>query len=131
MFSALFADDTTGLAKGPILQHVIKFVNIELQKMANWFRANKMCLNASKTKTIIFRTHNKPADPLHCNVYYNCTEIGQPDDLAMITQIERISFEGAEKSVKLIGVHFDEFLSFKPHIDTVCYAPNYLNLCFA
>jgi hypothetical protein len=77
-----------------------------------------MCLNASKTKYIIVRTQIKPVDPsLLCNVYYNCTEIGQPDDPAMITQLERISFEGSEKSFKLLGVHFDEFLSFKPHID--------------
>ena len=120
MFSALFADDTTSLAKGPVLQDVIKFVNVELQKMANWFRANKMCLNASKTKYIIFRTQNKPVDPLLCNVYYNCTEIGQPDDPTMITQLERISFEGSEKSFKLLGVYFDEYLSFKPHIDMLC-----------
>ncbi len=47
MFSALFADDTTGLAKGPILADVITYVNCELQKMANWIRANKISLNAS------------------------------------------------------------------------------------
>ena len=41
MFSALFADDTTSLAKGLILADVITYVNCELQKMANWFRANK------------------------------------------------------------------------------------------
>ncbi len=53
MFSVLFADDTTSLAKGQILEDVIKYVNCELQKMANWFRANKMSVNASKTKYII------------------------------------------------------------------------------
>jgi hypothetical protein len=47
MFSVLFADDTTGLAKGANLQELISFVNLELQKMANWFRSNKMQLNAS------------------------------------------------------------------------------------
>ncbi len=50
LFSVLFADDTTGLAKGANLQNVISFVNLELQKIANWFRSNKMQLNASKTK---------------------------------------------------------------------------------
>ncbi len=49
MFSVLFADDTTGLAKGANLQNVISFVNLELQKIANWFHSNKMQLNASKT----------------------------------------------------------------------------------
>jgi hypothetical protein len=34
MFSVLFADDTTSLAKGLILDDVVKYVNRELQKMA-------------------------------------------------------------------------------------------------
>jgi hypothetical protein len=42
MFSALFADDTTGLAKGPVLKDLTFYVNDELRKMANWFRANKI-----------------------------------------------------------------------------------------
>ncbi len=67
MFSVLFADDTTGLAKGANLQSVISFVNLELQKIANWFRSNKMQLNASKTKYIIFRTKNKQIDPQACS----------------------------------------------------------------
>jgi hypothetical protein len=115
MFSVLFADDITSLAKGLILNDVIKYVNCELQKMANWFRANKLSLNASKTKYIIFRTHNKPVDPQICNVVYNSTEIGLPDDPALISLIDRISF--TESSFKLLGVLFDEYLSFKPHID--------------
>jgi hypothetical protein len=73
MFSALFADDTSGWAKGYVLQDVISYVNLELQKVANWFLANKMSLNDSKTKYIIFRTYNKPVDPQICNVVYNCT----------------------------------------------------------
>jgi hypothetical protein len=120
MFSVLFADDTTGLAKGANLQNVISFVNHELQKMANWFRSNKMQLNASKTKYIIFRTKNKHIDPEACSVVYNSTEIGLPDDPSLITPIERISFESPEKSFKLLGVLFDEFLSFKPHVEMLC-----------
>jgi hypothetical protein len=120
MFSVLFADDTTSLAKGQILEDVIRYVNCELQKMANWFRANKMSVNASKTKYIIFRTHNKPVDPLICNIIYNSTELGLPDDPALISPIDRISFTSAECSFKLLGVLFDEHLSFKPHIDMLC-----------
>ncbi len=120
MFSVLFADDTTGLAKGANLQELISFVNLELQKMANWFRSNKMQLNASKTKYIIFRTKNKQIDPLACSVVYNSTEIGLPNDPSLISPIERISFENPEKSFKLLGVLFDQFLSFKPHIEMFC-----------
>jgi hypothetical protein len=82
MSSALFDDDTTGLAKGPILADVITYVNCELQKMANWFRAYKMSLNTSKNKNIMFRTQNKPVDPAVFNVVYNSNEIGSPDDPA-------------------------------------------------
>jgi hypothetical protein len=120
MFSVLFADDTTSLAKGLILNDVITYVNSELRKMANWFRANKMSVNASKTKYIIFRTQNKPVDPLICNIVYNSTELGLPDDPALISPIDRISFNNNESSFKLLGVLFDEHLSFKPHIDMLC-----------
>jgi hypothetical protein len=120
MFSVLFADDTTSLAKGPILADVIKFVNCELQKMANWFRANKMSVNASKTKYIIFRIPTKHVDPTVCDVFYNSTEIGLPDDPTLISPIERVSFNSPESSFKLLGILFDEHLSFKPHIDMLC-----------
>ena len=55
----LFADDTSGLAEGKNLPDLIKFMNIEIQKLANWFRSNKMAVNISKTKFIIFRTKGK------------------------------------------------------------------------
>ncbi len=98
----------------------IKYVNCELQKMGNWFRSNKMSLNASKTRYIIFRTQNKPVDPAVCNVVYNSNEISTPDDPALISPIERISFESRESSFKLLGVHIDEHLSFRQHIDILC-----------
>jgi hypothetical protein len=120
MFSVLFADDTTSLAKGPVLKDLTQFVNSELQKMANWFRANKMSVNASKTKFIIFKTYNKQVNPEDCIVVYNSTEIGLPDDPNMIYPIERISNVSSEKSFKLLGILLDENLSFKSHIDMLC-----------
>ncbi len=53
----LFADDTTALKTGPQLHELINVANLELKRMVNWFCANKMALNKSKTKYIIF--HNK------------------------------------------------------------------------
>ena len=50
LFSVLFADDTVSLAKGRNLRELTVYVNEELRKLANWFRANKMALNVSKTK---------------------------------------------------------------------------------
>ncbi len=54
LFSVLFADDTTCLSKGKNLQDLLKYVKEELQKIAVWFRSNKMAVNTSKTKFIVF-----------------------------------------------------------------------------
>jgi hypothetical protein len=49
----MFADDTAGLASGDNLPELFNFVNIEIKKIARWFRANKMAFNVGKTKYII------------------------------------------------------------------------------
>ena len=46
----LFADDTAGLKSGHDLKELINKVNIEINKIANWLRANRMACNISKTK---------------------------------------------------------------------------------
>ena len=120
LFSVLFADDTTCLAKGRVLSELTAFVNTELRKIANWFRANKMAVNTTKTKFIIFRAHGKPINPGDCGVVYNSTELGLPDDPNLIMPIGRIHNFSEEKSFKLLGVYFDEYLSFEHHITQVC-----------
>jgi hypothetical protein len=64
LFSVLFADDTTCLGKGRNLSELTANVNVELQKITNWFRANKMAVNTAKTKFIVFRTRGKAINPL-------------------------------------------------------------------
>ena len=49
------ADDTAGMKSGLNLDDLIKEVNVEVNKLANWFKANKMAVNVSKTKYIIFK----------------------------------------------------------------------------
>jgi hypothetical protein len=120
LFSVLFADDTTGLGKGKNLGELTAYVNTELQKISNWFRANKMAVNAAKTKFIIFRTRGKIINPHDCRLVFNANEIGQPEDPALIHEIERIHNDGPTKSFKLLGVLFDEYLSFDAHITHLC-----------
>ena len=74
----------------------------------------------TKTKYIIFRSRGKPINPNECNLVYNGNEIGQIDDPSLIFQIERIHNNGETKSFKLLGVLFDEYLSFQEHIQAVC-----------
>jgi hypothetical protein len=120
LYSVLFADNTTCLAKDKNLRILTEYVNTELQRIANWFRANKMAFNSAKTKFMIFRTHGKRINPEDCHVVYNMNELGHPDDPALISPIERIYNEGTTTSFKLLGVLFDEYLSFDQHITHIC-----------
>jgi ribonuclease P/MRP protein subunit RPP40 len=52
LFSVLFADDTTGLGKGKNLRDLTTYMNSELQKIANWFRSNKMAINTTKPNSL-------------------------------------------------------------------------------
>jgi hypothetical protein len=120
LFSVLFADDTTCLSKGKNLKDLIIYVSEELQKIAVWFRANKMAVNTSKTKFIVFRTRGKFINPADCVLTFNNNEPGKPVDPSLIFPIDRIHNDGVEKSFKLLGVLFDEYLSFEAHISHVC-----------
>ena len=72
----LFADNTSGLAEGKNLKDLITFINVEIQKLANWFRSNKMAVNIPKTKYIIFRTKGKKIDITNTPIIFNNNDIG-------------------------------------------------------
>jgi ribonucleases P/MRP protein subunit RPP40 len=55
LLTLMFTDDTAGFSSGPKLKPLIQKVNAELQKLSVLFRANKMAVNVSKTKYIIFK----------------------------------------------------------------------------
>jgi hypothetical protein len=59
LLTILFADDTTGLGSSSDLPSLITRVQNELTKLSHWFIANKMSLNVSKTKYIIFHVQGK------------------------------------------------------------------------
>ena len=108
----LFADDSQGLACGKNLPSLMKSVNIELKKWALWFRANKLKVNMSKTKFIIFHTQGKKINMQNLNILYDDNEPGK-DDPSLISTLERVT------SYKLVGVYLDEKLTFNQHIDHI------------
>ncbi len=61
----LFADDTCALDKDHNLKDLILRCNIELQKIANWFLINKILLNISKCKFILFHKQEKNLTPTY------------------------------------------------------------------
>jgi hypothetical protein len=120
LFSILFADDTTCLGQGKNLKDLTNYVNSELQKISNWFRSNKIAVNTAKTKFIVFRTRGKRIEPADCLVLYNNNEIGTVENPNLITPVTRVHNDGEETSFKLLGVLFDEYLSFEAHVSHLC-----------
>ena len=52
----LFADDTTILYSHKDIASQINFINRELLEVSNWFKANKLSVNASKTNFMVLGT---------------------------------------------------------------------------
>ena len=102
----LFADDTTLQASGSNLEALYKTINDQLTQAAVWFTCNKMTLNISKTKYIVFRTNNMPLNP--------SLNLSIGDKL-----IERIGEDCITTSFKFVGHVLDEFLAWKHHIVSV------------
>ena len=76
--------------------------NTELSKACCWFNANKLTLNASKTKFMIFSSLGK--------THYTYNNISIDGN-----QIERIGEKFKTKSFKLVGVTLDDKLSWGHH----------------
>jgi hypothetical protein len=124
LLSLLFADDTACLTSGPDLKAVITKANTELQKISQWFRANKMAVNVSKTKYIIFKPKGKKIDigPRE-GVIFNNNDPGGINDERKIFELDRIYDENPnplDKSFKLLGVYLNENMTFNQHCNHVC-----------
>ena len=96
--TVLFADDTNLLCCGDNLEKLLDTVEKELNSMKIWFDENKLTLNLSKTKCIIFG--NRPTNT---------------EKKLMINgiELERVS------EIKFLGVLIDNKLSWKPHINYI------------
>jgi hypothetical protein len=118
----LFADDTVGLTSGPDLKTVIQKANTELQKLSTWFRANKMAVNVSKTKYIVFKPKNKKVTlGKGEGVLFNNNDLGVNDE-SRIFELDRIYDDNPnvkDRSFKLLGVYLDENLSFTQHCNHI------------
>ena len=99
----LFADDTTILYSHPNIDDQINCINEELKEVSNWFKANKLSVNARKTNYMILGTPHMVSniDELDKNVILDSTAL------------ERV------RHTKFLGVLIDDCLTWKNHIDCV------------
>ena len=97
-----FADDTTALCKGRNLAELSLYVNKEVQRLGVWLRANKLAINASKTKVMIFHPKGKIIEDVNFVFNNNDPDPIRPDDPSLIYPIERIhNFSNFEASLCL------------------------------
>ena len=99
----LFADNTTILKSHPNIENQINCINEELKEVSNWFKANKLSVNASKTNYMILGTPRMVShmDELNVNVILDSTAL------------EKV------KHTKFLGVLIDDCLKWKNHTDCV------------
>ena len=98
--SILFADDTTIYLSSNNISYLYTTMNGELIKPTDWFRANKLSLNISKTNYILFTYQNRQV----------VTNI----DL----QLSDISIERT-KYTKFLGIYIDEKFKWDEHINVM------------
>ena len=97
----LFADDTNLFLKGSNIDQMVTQINIELIKLMDWIHANKLSLNISKTRYVIFKTRGKVDKTNSLNVY-----------------IDQVKLKNVE-TTKFLGVIIDNRLSWSQHINYI------------
>jgi hypothetical protein len=114
----MYADDTYTLDSGENLNDLITHVNNEINKIAVWFRANRLAVNITKTKYMIFRMKGKKLNNNTPEIIYNENEPGQPVDNSLITTLERYHDNHPSKdcrTYKYLGIYLDEHLTLDTH----------------
>lgn len=89
------------------INEMVIHVNKELDNLFTWFCANKLQLNTSKSKFMIFRPSNRATNMLRSDIMINNEKIDQ------------IGNNCNDKSFKFLGVHLDENLTWNCHISHI------------
>jgi hypothetical protein len=93
----LFADDSNLFVEGNNLIEAANSLNLELPKLVDWPRANRLSLNIKKTNYMVFGMKKKAVPP----------------DMNIIIEDEIIN---RVEHTKFLGITLDTDLTWKPHI---------------
>ena len=120
MLPFLFADDTTAVESGPDLPSLFEKVNLEFQKLGEWFRANKLSLHPGKTKFSIFCNPEKKINLDNLQIYFNNNDVDSPvPNPELIKPLECVNHMSETPAIKFLGLYLDQFLNFKFHIKKI------------
>jgi len=95
-----YADDLMIFVKGTSQVEVENYANIEIKKVANWARNNKMRFNDQKSKVTII-TKKKPKNRRYINIFLNKKKLQQAD------------------TMNYLGITIDRRFTFNHHIDKI------------
>ena len=99
----LFADDTTVFYSDNDIQRLCNIVNFELKEIVNWFKCNKLSLNASKTNLMFIGTQHQTKNISDDHQIFL--------DKCKLTRVA---------DAKFLGITLDENLTWRSHINNVC-----------
>lgn len=117
LYVLLFADDTTLLSSGKNLHELVNFVNEELRKISQWFRANKMLLHPIKTKFTIFHQNPDSIQWDEINIFLDENDLeANVYDEKLKKRISYVNHASDIPAIKFLGIYFDPKLDFKYHI---------------
>ena len=100
-----FADDTTLYISHTKLSYLEYCINDDLHRVEDWFRANKLTLNATKTVSMIFNCSTKRMN--------NATKSIKNNKIKLVlnnTEIPEVT------STKFLGIWIDNKLDWRTHI---------------
>ncbi|KAK6322588.1 hypothetical protein J4Q44_G00073800, partial [Coregonus suidteri] len=95
------ADDSTIYASATTANEVTETLNKELQSVLEWVASNKLVLNISKTKSIVFGTNHSLSSRPQLNLVMNGVAVEQVEE------------------TELLGSTLDCKLSWSKHIDSM------------
>ena len=91
----MYADDTNLFYTNNDIETLFSTVNMELEKISEWFKANKLSLNMKKTNYTLFHK-NSTKDELTLKL----------PDLKIVNKVLK-----RQASIKFLGVMLDENIS--------------------
>ena len=101
MKCVIFADDSNLLVKGETMQAIEDVLNSELENVNDFFKSNKLKLNAKKTKMVCFRKKNKIVD------------LDTPEIMLDGTKLK------FEEEASFLGINLDCHLTWEGHCNKV------------
>ena len=96
----MYADDTNAFHSDKCLKSLTHFMQEEMNEVIKWLNVNKLSINTTKTKYIIFKSRNKKCD-IEIDIKLN-------DNI-----IQQASY------IKFLGEILDRELTWKNHINSV------------